>query len=784
MKNYILANPLLVEEVDKDLEQLLADLDGGDDTTTGGGGGGGSCVERFNGLSDDQFVAEFDQAKERIMDAEKNLAWFTKSVSEVQDFATEAGCRRLEDLKKGVNEFKEKVKAEFKKGAKTVKQKGQDEASQLAASLFKKKVSNMLEEYSDILKDEDVSQINTILNIDGISYFSDKWNSKEESYNLYMDKLSFLKKYKASFQSGSEDWQDIMSASNSDSLDKAKERIASKYAVKRKKPSQSPTGPPGFLQQLLDYINEAGGVVEDAIVIFLSDVIGGGGFFPQFIRPELETLAAEMMGDLKENEDGEYVWVNEEARQKWEGMDDIDEETGWIGKFATLATAIHAAWEARAGFKYGRRLVSYDRDLGTTRKALGFRGKDEIVGGPLGRLGAGGNVKMRGTLKFLSFVMNPTAFSVGKLLGTPIGAAYERWFGAYKGLYAGTDIVRIREEINSIADRKAAFEKLYKNKDGGINQDMKEKYQRDIDALDQRLKDYKQKLIDLGEQIDDDLGVNIEAPEDAARQATADVNAASRRNGGNIVDAFFDDEGEVLDIITLDPKDVKVHEPDPKRKRLPAARSGKTPQSTALVVRNQKTGKPVKIQDLKPPEGGGGPNNILVRMWKRLVQLLTPGGKKGRAANESKLLEQDNSMELTNIDFINNQLKDAMEKREKLNDFFEEYSKTKIEGLYTGALIYKNLINNIILSADEAINQLSIDTSPSKPEQTPVGGVEDEEKKMSTPVNERKYTVSKQELVDVITEHLQDQFALIEIDKYQLINYITEEAYKTINRKK
>ena len=113
---------------------------------------------------------------------------------------------------------------------------------------------------------------------------------------------------------------------------------------------------------------------------------------------------------------------------------------------------------------------------------------------------------------------------------------------------------------------------------------MKEKYQKDINALDQRLNDYQQKLIDLGQQIDDDLGIKIETPEDAARQATSDVNSASRRTGGNIVDAFFDDEGELLDIITIDPKDVKVHEP----KRLPAARSGKTPQSTALVVRNQK----------------------------------------------------------------------------------------------------------------------------------------------------------------------------------------------------
>lgn len=53
-----------------------------------------------------------------------------------------------------------------------------------------------------------------------------------------------------------------------------------------------------------------------------------------------------------------------------------------------------------------------------------------------------------------------------------------------------------------------------------------------------------------------------------------------------------------------------------------------------------------------------------------------------------------------------------------------------------------------------------------------------------TPVSERKYTVSRQDLIDVITEHLQDQFALVEVDKDQLINYITEEAYKAINRKK
>ena len=170
-------------------------------------------------------------------------------------------------------------------------------------------------------------------------------------------------------------------------------------------------------------------------------------------------------------------------------------------------------------------------------------------------------------------------------------------------------------------------------------------------------------------------------------------------------------------------------------------------------------------------------------MWNRLVALLTPG-KKGRSTNESKLLEQDKPMELTNIDFINNQLKDTMEKREKLNDFFEDYSKTKIEGLYTGALIFKNLINNGILLADEAINQLSIDTSPSKPEQTPVGGVEDEEKQVSTPVNENKIKISKSKLIDLISQQVKEQTQTIEVDKAQLIALIAEEAQKQISRKK
>lgn len=53
-----------------------------------------------------------------------------------------------------------------------------------------------------------------------------------------------------------------------------------------------------------------------------------------------------------------------------------------------------------------------------------------------------------------------------------------------------------------------------------------------------------------------------------------------------------------------------------------------------------------------------------------------------------------------------------------------------------------------------------------------------------SPINETKYTVSKQDLIDVITENLQDQFTLVEVDKDQLINHITEEAYKAISRKK
>ena len=118
-----------------------------------------------------------------------------------------------------------------------------------------------------------------------------------------------------------------------------------------------------------------------------------------------------------------------------------------LGKFAVLATATHATVEVVAGFRYGKRLVSYGRDRGTTRMAMGFGGKDELVGGPLGRLGAGGNVKIRGALKAFSFIMNPAAFSVGKLLGTAMGAAYERWLGAHRGLYAGTDIVRMRMRL-------------------------------------------------------------------------------------------------------------------------------------------------------------------------------------------------------------------------------------------------------------------------------------------------------------------------------------------------
>ena len=783
MKNYILVNPLLKENSKNLKEQSWYDeVYGSEEVPVVAGdedsGVAGSCVEKFKGKTDGEFEEAFEAAKKRIMaDETKNAQWLADSVSELSEFITEAGCRGLQEVKKNIEAAKKEIESKLVDAGSAAK----DKLNQVAANRFKKKVSNMLKEYSDILEDEDVEEINAILNIDGIAYPSDEWNSKEESYDLYMDKLSFLKKYEASFQSGSSDWSSIMGASNSNSLENAKKRIAKKYAVKRKKPSTDPVGPGNNpAQQLLDFLEEWAGDLEDGIVFFLADVIGGGGVFPQALRPRLETAAAEMAGDLEENEDGEYVWVNEEARQKWEGKDGDDKDIGWVGKFAALATATHATVEAVAGFRYGKRLVSYGRDRGTTRKAMGLLGEEELIGGPLGRLGAGGNVKIRGALKAISFIMNPAAFSVGKLLGTAMGAAHERWLGAYKGLYAGTDVVRMRDEIESIAARKKAFENLYVNKDGNINQDMKEKYQKDINALNQRLKDYKQKLIDLGQQIDDDVKITIETPEDAARQATGDVNSASRRAGGNIVDAFFDDEGELLDIITIDPKDVKVHEP----KRLPAARSSKTPQSTALVVRNQKTGKPVKIQDLKPPEGGGPADSLLVRMWNRLVALLTPGGKKGRSTNESKLHEQDKPMELTNIDFINNQLKDTMEKREKLNDFFEDYSKTKIEGLYTGALIFKNLINNGILLADEAINQLSIDTSPSKPEQTPVGGVEDEEKQVSTPVNENKIRINKSKLIDLISEQVREQTQTIEVDKAQLIAFIAEEAQKQISRKK
>lgn len=51
-------------------------------------------------------------------------------------------------------------------------------------------------------------------------------------------------------------------------------------------------------------------------------------------------------------------------------------------------------------------------------------------------------------------------------------------------------------------------------------------------------------------------------------------------------------------------------------------------------------------------------------------------------------------------------------------------------------------------------------------------------------LQERKYTVSRQELVDVITEHLQDQIALVDVTKDQLVALVAQEAFKQINRKK
>ena len=156
-----------------------------------------------------------------------------------------------------------------------------------------------------------------------------------------------------------------------------------------------------------------------------------------------------------------------------------------------------------------------------------------------------------------------------------------------------------------------------------------------------------------------------------------------------------------------------------------------------------------------------------------------------KALQESLLLEKESS----NYDKLEKELTPILEKIANEYGQKEQELDTELEEAANELVTtIKDLYEKIISNSKE---QLMADMEEARAEidQIEGGGGQSIPDSPQTPASpedlqEKKYVVSRQKLINVIAEHMQDQFALIQVHKDQLIDLVIEEAFKQISRKK